>query len=61
MRLPVWFALLRWQSDGGTDRYRWVHVPFVPEPKKIQIGTTPFRGVPFVPRLKTDTGSQFND
>jgi hypothetical protein len=42
----------------GTDGYMYL---FVPEPKKVQIGTTPFRGVPFVPRLKTDTGSQFND
>ena len=35
--------------------------PFVPKPYRVQIGTTPFRGVPFVPRLKTDTWSQFND
>ena len=38
----------------GTDRYMY---PFVPKPKKVQIGTTPFRGVPFVPRPKTVTGS----
>lgn len=30
----------------GTDRYVY---PFVPKPEKVQIGTTPFRGVPFVP------------
>ena len=42
----------------GTDGYMYL---FVPEPKKVLIGTTPFRGVPFVPRLKTDTWSQFND
>ena len=42
----------------GTDGYTYL---FVPEPKKVQIGTTPVRGVPFVPWLKTDTGSQFND
>jgi hypothetical protein len=33
----------------GTDRYKY---PFVPNPKKVQIGTTPFRGVPFVPGPK---------
>ena len=41
----------------GTNGYMYL---FVPEPKKVQIGTTPFRGVPFVPRLKIDTGSQIN-
>ncbi len=30
----------------GTDRYTY---PNVPKAKKVQIGTTPFRGVPFVP------------
>lgn len=38
----------------GTDRDKY---PFVPWPQKVQIGTTPFRGVPFVPGLKLDTGS----
>ena len=30
----------------GTKRYKY---PTVPTGKKVQIGTTPFRGVPFVP------------
>ena len=42
----------------GTDWYAYL---FVPAPYLVQIGTTPFRGVPFVPRLKTDAGSQSND
>jgi len=33
----------------GTERYKY---PFVPAPKKVQTGTTPFRGVPFVPGLR---------
>jgi hypothetical protein len=35
----------------GTDRYMY---PFVPKPKKVQIGTHLFRGVPFVPWLEAD-------
>ena len=42
----------------GTDWYMYLTVP---TGIKVQIGTTPFRGVPFVPRLKTDAGSQSND
>ncbi len=42
----------------GTDRYTY---PFVPEPKKVQIGTTPFRGVPFVPRPKLDAESSWHE
>lgn len=42
----------------GTGRYMY---PVVPKPKKVQIGTTPFRGVPFVPGPKPDTGSHCND
>ena len=42
----------------GTSWYTYL---FVPSPYLVQIGTTPFRGVPFVPRPKTDTGSQSND
>lgn len=37
----------------GTDRYTYL---FCTRLKKVQIGTTPFRGVPFVPRLKTKLG-----
>lgn len=33
----------------GTKRYKY---PTVPTVKKVQIGTTPFRGVPFVPTPK---------
>lgn len=33
----------------GTKRYTY---PNVPTGKKVQIGTTPFRGVPFVPTPK---------
>ena len=33
----------------GTKRYKY---PTVPTGKKVQIGTTPFRGVPFVPPRK---------
>ena len=33
----------------GTKRYKY---PTVPTGKKVQIGTTPFRGVPFVPTPK---------
>lgn len=42
--------LLEQSNEVGTDRYMY---PFVPKPEKVQIGTTPFRGVPFVPRPKT--------
>ena len=35
----------------GTHRYTYL---FVPNPQKVQIGTTPFRGVPFVPWLEAD-------
>ena len=40
----------------GTDGYTYL---FVPELKKVQIGTTPFRGVPFVPWPKTIKLNQF--
>ena len=40
----------------GTDGYTYL---FVPELKKVQIGTTPFRDVPFVPWLKTIKLNQF--
>ena len=33
-------------GTNGTKRYKY---PTVPTGKKVQIGTTPFRGVPFVP------------
>ena len=34
------------KGTKGTKRYKY---PTVPTGKKVQIGTTPFRGVPFVP------------
>ena len=40
----------------GTDGYTYL---FVPKLKKVQIGTTPFRGVPFVPWPKTIKLNQF--
>lgn len=37
------------EVQKGTKRYKY---PTVPTGKKVQIGTTPFRGVPFVPTPK---------
>ncbi len=42
----------------GTFRYLY---PWSTWPKKVRLGTPPFRGVPGVPKQSQVAGSQWND